>query len=288
MPTDIVIDCEVHLLHPKARSRNFGNGGNEPVRRAIHEHKDFQKIEHLLSLEALLESMDRNGICRSIIMGMPWRAPGILHDNNAYVADCAAAHKDRFRALYIPDPLDPRKAAKKVESLDDSLFLGAKLVPSWQGVAIDDPALSPLWRALEGRDMFLMVHTDHPTQSLTGDAPYRLLQFLRMNPKLKVLAPHLGGLLCLYALMPDLREAMAKVHFVTSVSATMEMVGFAARINSKNLIFGTDFPFNHCHSQGEPLAAIKALGLSHSATSEILGLTAADLFSFGPLGEKRT
>lgn len=280
MPSETIIDCEVHLLHPEAWEQDFARGSDEPTRRAVHEHPEFGLVRPLLPPEALLDSMDRSGIDAAVVMGMPWRDPGRLRDNNDHVARCVRRWPKRLRGLYIPDPSSPRRAAREVEQLDDALFAGVKLVPGWQRTAADDPALAPLWRAVEARGFFAMLHTDHPTQSLDGDTPYRLLRCLRANPGLKVLAPHLGGLLCLYGLLPSIRPALANVHFVTSVSATMDMVEFAARVNPANLVFGTDFPFNHCHSQGEPLDRLRRLGLPAATTGALLGGTARGLLGF--------
>ena len=96
----------------------------------------------------------------------------------------------------------------------------------------------------------------------------------------KVLAPHLGGLLCLYALMPQVRETLKNVIFITSVSATMTFVEFAARVNPDNLIFGSDFPFNHCHCQKTPLESLKCLNLEREVAKKILGDTAKTIVSF--------
>jgi predicted TIM-barrel fold metal-dependent hydrolase len=274
----IIIDAEVHLLHPEACHPDFAAGLAEPVRQAIHDHPDFELVRPKLSLDALLSSMELSGISHAVIMGMPWLDRTILADNNAFVAECAAQHPERFRALYIPHIDDPFLAAEEVMHLDTALFAGVKLIPGWQGTRIDDPALAPLIEAVKKRDLFLMVHTDHPTQSLDGDTPFRLLQFLRNYPEVKVLAPHLGGLLCLYGLLPTVRGLLDNVHFITSVSATMEMVSFAAQVLEESIIFGTDFPFNHCHSQIAPLEAVRQLDLSLARKNAILGGTARKLF----------
>lgn len=174
-----------------------------------------------------------------------------------------------------------KKAAKEIELLDKDVFVGVKLLPAWQKVCIDDKELQPIFNAVLAKDMYLMVHTDHITQSLNGDTPYRLLRFLLNNPDLKVLAPHMGGLLCLYALRENIRHAVSNTTFITSVSATMEFVKYAAEINPDNIIFGTDFPFNHCHNQSTQINTIQNLKLPNNAVEKILGSKAKKLFGFG-------
>lgn len=275
-----VLDAEVHLLHPEACNAAFAWGEDEPVRKAIHEHPDFPLLQEKLSVEALLDSMDANSITQALIMGVSWRSSCYQHDNNAFIETCVCKYPDRFRGLYIPDLSDPEQAARDIEQLNTARFIGIKLLPAWQGVHIDDSSLSPLWPVLVRKQLFLMVHTDHPTQSSDGDTPYRLLHFLQQHPEIRLLAPHLGGLLCLYGLMPKIQHAIRNTHFVTSVSATMQMVEFAARVNDKNLLFGSDFPFNHCHDQTTPLKVLQNLSLTDDMKKMILYENARRLFGY--------
>lgn len=274
-----VVDAEVHVLPPSAVDPRR-DLRDEPVFRKIHRHPDFPALRPLLTIDGLLASMDRSGITHAIIMGLPWLDRGLAKDNNRFVAECVRSHPDRFRGLYIPDPRDPRGAAKEIERLDESIFLGVKLVPSWQGVNMDSPALRPIWQAVEARGFIAMLHVDHPIQSLDGDSPFRLLHLLKSNPKLKVVAAHLGGLLCLYGLLPNIRNLLRNCWFVTSVSATMEMVSFAASILPRRIIFGSDFPFNHCHSQSDPLDQLRHLSISSSVLERITVGTALELFGW--------
>lgn len=279
MNSDLVIDAEVHLLHPEAREPDFARDRGEPVRKYIHEHPDFPLLENKMGLPGLMSSMAESGIEQALIMGLPWRDQGIRKENNDYVLACAREHPGRFKALYIPDPLRPEQAVREIEALDQEFFAGIKLIPSWQGVAADDEALAPIWRAATAREMWAMVHTDHPFRD-APDQPHRLLNLARNNPALKILAPHLGGLLCLYALLPEVKKLLSRVVFVSSVSATMEFTAFAARVNPNNVIFGADFPFNHCHDQITPLRAFDELGLPPSVAAGILGETARKLLGF--------
>ena len=282
----MIIDAELHLLHPEALSPAFHPGSAEPVTKALYEHSDFPAIQDKLTVEALRASMRRNGVGAGVIMGMPWRDWGIQRDNNRFVEATARASGGRLKALYIPTLDDPQQAAREVEGLDGGVYLGVKLIPSWQGRAIDDEALAPLIRVVEARGMFLMIHTDHPTQSLDGDTPYRLLRFVTANPAVRVLAPHLGGLLCLYALRPGIAKALGNVTFVTSVSATMRMVRFAAEVNPANIVFGSDFPFNHCHDQETVLRELRGLTLPPEVERMILRDTAARLLGFEGIEEE--
>lgn len=274
----MIIDTEVHLLHPPARDQSYLAGNVEPVRQAIHEHEDFHILEDLLTLDALLESMDENNIDKCLIMGLPWNDSKAHAANNRYIESVVKMHPSKFRGLYIPDLSDIEKAVDEIKNLDKDTYIGVKLIPGWQHVRIDDPELDPLMEVVDSRNLFLMVHTDHPTQSLDGDVPYRLLSFLKNHPNLNILAPHLGGLLCLYGLDPRIKPVLENTHFITSVSLTMEMVKYASDVNPDNILFGSDFPFNHCHDQQTLLQDLRGLSLSEEVESKILGETANSIF----------
>ncbi len=273
-----IIDCEVHLLHPEGCTKQFLEGHDDPVRKAVHEHSDFTSIQKLLGIDALLQSMDKNGIVWSLIMGMPWKEESVLMDNNRYIEACVKKYPDRLKGMYIPFLGDPKRAAKEIENLDKKIFMGVKILPRNQSAHVDEDRLAPIYEAVQKKDMFLMIHTDHIHQTDTGDTPFRLMNFLLKYPKIKVLAPHLGGLICLYASRPKVKEAIKNVHFICSVSATMELASFAAQINPDNLIFGTDFPFNHCHNQHFQIEELSRLGLSKDVQEKILFKNAQKLF----------
>ena len=60
----------------------------------------------------------------------------------------------------------------------------------------------------------------------------------------------------------------------------MEMIKFSNEVNSKNLLFGTDFPFNHCFNQSEPIKMLYKLKISNISKKNILINNAQRLFKF--------
>ncbi len=276
------IDCEIHLLHPKAQRADFLPPGDEPAFNAVHKHASFEHVKNKLTVESLLHSMDQNGIELAIIMGMSWLDVDTLNANNEYIAEMVSRYPDRFRGLFIPHLGDCEKAAASISKIDSNIFVGAKVLPGWQGVHVDDERFALVANAVRARDMLIMIHTDHATQSLDGDTPSRFYHFLRKNPELRVLAPHLGGLICLYGMLPSVREVLRNTTFITSVSATMAQVKFAAEVNSANIAFGSDFPFNHCHNHETMLESLSALGLSDEVLHRISYSNAARILNERP------
>lgn len=179
--------------------------------------------------------------------------------------------------MAYPQNID--QTADAILALDKHYYVGVEIIPKWQNCHIDDEKLDPIYQAVQQKDLFLKAYTAHITQTLEGDSPYRLLQLLKRYPRLKVLAPHLGGLLCLYGLMPSIKDLLSNTYFIGSVTATMPMVKFALDVNSNNVLFGTDFPFNHCHDVKTALREIQTFDLNPDSQHKLLWGNAARLFS---------
>lgn len=277
----IIIDTEVRVVHPEARCPDFGSRFPNTLGRDIYQSPDIQSAVSLWAVEATIDSMDSCGIAHAVISGLAWPDSAVQKDNNDYVKHCLESNRGRFKGLFTADPSQPNRTAEEILELDRDLYVGVELIPKWQGVRIDDPALDPIFEAVQEAGLMIKAYTAHPTQTLDGDAPFRTLQFLRKYPEITTLIPHLGGLLCLYGLFPPIAQHLKNAYFITSVSATMKMVSFAAEVNASQLLFGTDFPFNHSFDQKTSLEAYSQLSIQEPDKSRILGETAKQLFGFG-------
>lgn len=276
----LIVDCEVRVVHPSARRHDSVIYRSEPVYDVIYSHPQIEEGVKYWAVEATLASMDKLGIQYALLSGLAWNSSTILAENNEYVRECLLTYPNRFKGWYTPDLNNLDHAIEQVMRLDPTHYVGIEIIPKWQKAHADETRLGPLIEAVSSRDMFMKVYTAHPTQTLDGDAPYRTLQLLRRYPKTKFVIPHLGGLLCLYGLHPPIRKLLGNTYFIASVSSTMKMVEFAAKVNPRNLLFGTDFPFNHCFDQETPLKEMSQLELDQDVKEAILGGNAVQLFGF--------
>ncbi len=275
-----IIDCEVRVVHKAARNKNFLKNSNEGVVKDIYQHRQISKAIKLWDVESLIKSMDKNNIKYAVLSGLAWRNKKALVENNEYVKYCLKKYKGRFLGFYNVPLYNIKKAVSDILNLDKKIYIGVEIIPKWQNTNINDKKLIPIINAIKKRKMFLKIYTAHPTQTLTGDSPFRTLNFLEKNKDIKVVVPHLGGLLTIYGLLPKIKKIIKNVHFISSVSKTMEMVKFSSEVNSKNLLFGTDFPFNHCFNQSEPIKKFKKLNIPKSAKQNILSNNAKKIFNF--------
>ncbi len=276
----MVIDSEVRLVHPDARSIDYAKDRCPPLHRDVYSHPEASNAFQLWSHEALIQAMDSADVTNAVVSGLAWMDPEAQRLNNNYVKEALSKHAGKLKGLFTPDVSEISAAVSAIHEVDSDLYVGLEFIPKWQGIRIDDPVLDPLMEAARKRGFLIKIYTCHPTQSLDGDVPYRTLQFLKRNPDITVVVPHLGGLLALFALYPPIAMHLQKAHFITSVSATMKMVKFAADVNPDNLLYGSDFPFNHCFSMLDPIKELKTLGLPPEHEEKIASLNAKRLFGF--------
>jgi predicted TIM-barrel fold metal-dependent hydrolase len=250
---DAWMDAEVHLLPPEWCTRDFLPAQEEDIlRKLVYTHPDRELALSRATAEATLEEMDRAGIARSVVMGLPWRSAEMNWKNNQYIADVCAAYPDRFIGMGMtpaPDTEDPREAVKRIAG--DLGLSGVKVIPSWQGYSLDDAVFAPALEEMCKLGLPLEPHTDQGFLSPeTYDSVYSLFTVACRYPELRILAPHLGGLLCLYNLHPPIQEKIKNIVFVGSVPTTMKMIEFAVQtVGADRVAFGSDFPFNPTHDQ---------------------------------------
>ena len=266
MAEDIWIDSEVHLLPPDwCRSDYCPPHSEEVMGRVVYNHEEREAALSRATVESLLIEMEESGIERAVIMGLPWQDPEMCWGNNDYIGEVVYRFPDRFTGFGIlppPESCNIREAVRRVA--EDYGLKGVKVIPSWQGYRLDDPVFEPALEEVAARDMVLMPHTDHMIVSPgEGDSPYSLFSTARRFPGMRILAPHLGGLLCMYNLFQPAKKYIENILFITTVPLSMEMVLLAEQaIGEERLAWGTDYPFNPSHDQRTLREAFENLGLS--------------------------
>lgn len=268
------VDCEVHVLPPEWCRQGFRPPRGETViARKLYDHPERDGALRGAQEDGLLAEMERAGIERAIIMGLPWLSAEMTWRNNDYVAELVRRHPHRFwGAGLLPSP-DVENASDAVKRIADMGLRGVKVIPSWQGWHLDDRRVAPAIEIIEEQKMFLEPHTDYAfTPPNNGDSPSALFSILQRHPELRVVAPHLGGMLCLHALHAPFRQFFRNVLFVGSVPTTMRFIEFAvASVGPDSVAFGTDFPFNPTHDQLSVRLNFEQLALSEEDKRQIAG-----------------
>lgn len=217
------VDVHAHALSPRlveltASHREAANPHNEHLMRTRYKPA-FE------SLEARLETMDRQGIDIQVVSHMPnfayWAdrdlAQEIVDAANTHIAELCARQPQRLVGLGLVCLQHPELAARQLETGVASMGMkGAEIATRVNDMELDDERLEPFWSAAEQVGALIFMH---PAGSTLGQrlARYYLSNVignpldttialshlifggvLERHPRLKLCAAHGGGYLPSY------------------------------------------------------------------------------------------
>jgi predicted TIM-barrel fold metal-dependent hydrolase len=139
----------------------------------------------------------------------------------------------------------------------------------------NEVAMEPFVEALRKYKLILLIHASEPVghnyPGKGGITPDILYPFIASFPDLTIVCAHWGGGLPFYALMPEVKKAMANVFFDTAASPFL----YAPQIYNQviqlvgedKILFGSDHPLL---AQGRLLKEVRALDLAEEIKELIL------------------
>ncbi len=246
----------------------------------------------MVTVEAMLNSMDAAGIQRSIVCGWPWRDPELCREHNDFLAHACCQHPDRLSWLAIVNPGIPGADAEIARCSALGAVGVGELNADAQDFAWDDPTpLMPMVEACVSLDMPLLMHCSEPVGHAypgKGTAtPDRILTFLRAAPELSVIAAHWGGGLPFYELMPEVAELTRNV--VYDSAASTYLYGFGVfptvqrLVGADRILFASDYPVL---KQRPFLRKVRDCGITDDAAERILCGNASRIFGLAPEGHQ--
>jgi len=226
------------------------------------------------TLRSLLASMDRAGIERSVVCSIataPRQAEAILRWSQE-------VRQDRIIPFASVHPDSP-DAPGDVRRIAEAGLKGIKLHALYQGFALDEPRIWPVYEAVAGTGLVLLLHSGGDLAFPPDDdraSPRRLLAVHRAFPDMPMVAAHLGG----WRRWAEVLDTLAGtgVYLDTSYTFGVAPEGMVREILRRHpperILFGTDSPWV---DQSAALAgARKAIG-NPEALRRALGGNAARL-----------
>jgi len=278
------IDSHVYCLPPRLHDGNKLPQVERQVLDAIHNHPEGPYALSLSSPEAILISMEQCGLDQALLVAFPWQSADLCRETNDYLLNLAVK-QEQFHCLCSVQPKDTNHLHEAERCLNAGA-LGFKVNPVWQDYEMDGPVMDELCAFASGAGATIMTHVDQGYKKSAASVS-AFLELAKRHPKTKFLASHLGGGLGLYSQHKPIKEAISNVWFDTAVSSTMNLVKFYVESGLENkIVFGTDFPFNHCHNQNDPLDDLLNLGFSQIVREKILFKNFMALFGCENLSEE--
>ena len=263
--------------------------------------EDIQKFVDFS--DRLVDNMDRLGIDVSVIVSS-------IDLSDELLAKMVEKNPDRLVGFTYGYPsMDPDLIERELEALDRGIidfgFKGIKLLPLFQALPFDSPALRPiLEKADELRvpvmlDCWPIINGFEPVTSdprfkglkayegITGEY-HNLIRFTSSGllddlPNLTIIAAHCGGGAFLFPGAIG-EKKMRQIYFDTAAIHSkygLRRIRMAVDlIGAEKILFGSDDWIKDCHcTQEVMLNAIKQLGLSEEDETRILGENTAKILN---------
>jgi hypothetical protein len=281
----MIIDAHVHICPPEVRDNREAYLHDEPEFAAIYKDPKAK----LVGATELIQTMDDQGVDKSVVFGFPWRKDDNFRLNNNYVLDAASRYPDRFIPLACFDATHPQ-AGKETERC---LQAGARGIGelAFYSVGIDRQAreaLIPLAKICAEAKAVVSMHTNEPIgHQYPGKSPMTLAQLytlIQATPETSWILAHLGGGIPFYAfLKKEVREVLANVWFDTAAMPFLyrpqALKAMAEAVGLDKLLLGTDFPLLPPKRYFREFAES---GLDQAELQNVLGNNAARLLQYDP------
>jgi predicted TIM-barrel fold metal-dependent hydrolase len=276
----MVVDFHTHIFPPQVRERREDYLGCDSAFAQMYSSPKAQ----IATAEELLASMEEAEVDRSVILGFAWSEQELCREHNEYLLEAAARSGGRLVPFCAIQPRAGDKALAEIERCVRGGACGlGELRPDSQGYSLDQGTGDILSGAALRHDLVLLFHVSEPVghaypgkSGLELDAFYR---FVSCHQELTAVGAHWAGGLPFYAIMPEVKEALANVYVDTA--ATPFLYGpavyrqVAELVGAERILFGSDYPLISQRRQRQAIEA--SLGDDESGRRLVLGENACRL-----------
>jgi predicted TIM-barrel fold metal-dependent hydrolase len=278
----MVIDFHTHIFPRYFREKRYGFFFQEPAFEALYRSANSR----LASKDELLQTMEEQGIQRSVIFGFPWEKTEHFRRHNDYIIESVQRYPDKLTGFCCFSPLSPHAPSEVRRCLDAGLAGVGELAVYQSGFS--EKIIRSLHEVMEicaDRNVPVLFHTNEPVGHVyPGKTPVQLSEIyalLKQYPSNTIILAHWGGGLFFYSLMKkEVRDVLKNVWFDTAASPFLydpQIYRMAGEIvGTGKILFGTDYPLI---SPKRYFEEMELAGLSEESVRGICGENAAKLLS---------
>lgn len=280
----MIIDIHTHIFPPEIRQdRNACFPSEDAFYRLYSDPRAC-----MIGARELVDTMDAEGVDRSVVFGFPWRSADRFRQQNDYIMEAVARYPDRLIGLACFDADHPAAAEETLRCLEGGLSGVGELAYYEGGITEENlDRLTPVMDVCREKDVPVLIHTNEPIgHNYPGKSPNTLRQIYslaRRFPDNRLILAHWGGGVFFYALLKkEVRDALKNVWYDTAASPFLYDPAIwetAARIiGADKILFGTDCPLlkptrYFREIDASPLSAEDRALIKGGNAARVLGLT---------------
>jgi predicted TIM-barrel fold metal-dependent hydrolase len=244
----MIIDAHVHVFPQEFIEKRSEYVSLDPTFAELYSQPNTKMV----TADELLKYMDQSGTDKAIVQAIGWGTNRLCHIHNEYMAEINARYSERLISLGCFNPKDQSGAENELKFCHEAGLKGiGELRADKQGFNLTDKdLLYPFMRFMWKNNMFLSLHCSEPVgHSYSGKGsvwPQDIYLFLQNFPELKTILAHFGGGLCLYGLMPEVKETLKNA--VVDCAAQPYLYDkkiyqtTANILGEEKIVYGSDYP----------------------------------------------
>lgn len=269
----MIIDFHTHIFPDKIASRTI-----EILENNITSRGKEGKAFIAATRDALLSSMDKNGIAYSVVLPIATTLTQSASINNF------AENVNNTERLFSFGSLHPMQEnwESVLYDIKEKGLLGIKLHPEYQDFYIDSPEALRILEKCEELDLLTVLHAgkdigiDPPVHCM----PKRLKNVLNYVKGDKIIAAHLGG----WCVWDEVEKYLVgtPIYFDTAYTVDFieheQLLRIIRNHGSEKILYATDSPWE---AQAHAVGAFNAIGLTDGEKDNIFYKNAKKLLKIG-------
>ncbi|MDI6688275.1 MAG: amidohydrolase family protein [Desulfobacterales bacterium] len=244
----MIIDFHTHIFPKEVRENRKKYFPSEPGFKLLYDRPESK----LVGAGDLVDSMDGQGVDRSVIFGFPWKSSDTFKKHNDYIIKSTQRHPGRLTGFCCID-IFSRQAIPEIMRCCESGLSGVGELALYES-GIDEKflkRLEPVMGICLDKNLPVLIHTNEPVGlQYPGKTPNTFGQIYRLItrfPENKIVLAHWGGGIFFFNLLKNrAKESFNNVYFDTAASPFIYDVKiYRIAINilgQEKIVFGSDFP----------------------------------------------
>lgn len=204
----------------------------------------------MVDSSGLRDYLSREGISRAVAVGFPFQDPGLLTLSNDCLLELAKTDS-RIVPLVMVNLWDEKSGISELERYigEGACGLGEVAFYGTGFSRTERERLDRLVAPLEETGLTLMMHMNEQIgHSYSGKSLIdfaEVVAFVDAHPRLRIILSHLGGGLCFYEFMPEIKKSFANVRYDLAAIPFLyqkDVYRFVGSFLAEKVMFGSDYP----------------------------------------------